>query len=104
MPMVWDNSNNDLKNADFNFMTKSPLMLKKNLMLQRKRENWVEREREREREWWQNERVREISDVISDHKGNSHTIIKWDYNGEPSLFIHQGFGYIDLMWTSSLSN
>ena len=21
MPMVWDNSNNDLKNADFNFMT-----------------------------------------------------------------------------------
>ena len=39
MPMVWDNSNNDLKNADFNFMTKSPLMLKKNLMLQRKREN-----------------------------------------------------------------
>ena len=23
MPMVWDNSNNDLKNADFNFMTES---------------------------------------------------------------------------------
>lgn len=59
---------------------------------------------QREREKGDGMREREISDVISDYKGNSHTIIKWDYSGEPSLYIHQGFGYADLMWTSSLSN
>lgn len=46
MPMEWDNSNNVLKNADFNFMIESSLMQKKNLMLQ-KREKIELTERER---------------------------------------------------------
>lgn len=71
MPMEWDNSNNVLKNADFNFMIESSLMQKKNLMLQKR-----EKIELTEREKGDGMREREISDVISDYKGNSHTIIK----------------------------